>query len=378
VYGVRTAIRCLLTGGALCLASAGCGLDRNGLDFAGSGDTSSTGLTVVGGGSSTLVLTSSGGASLSSSGGGGSASTTARASSITTATVTSSLSVTTSATGSTSTSTNADAGDDATMAGDDGGGDAPAPDSTTDAATGVCSGGWVGQPSAAAGSATGMGLFGRVVFAASTGDQVVALHTTLTVPDEPPASGTVELTPSLRPNLLSASTTLVNTGSVEPTLSWGPNCNSAGPKADYTSWFAEGELVNAGLVGPAACQSGPRMDTKVGDPIEIDLALNGTVWTETLTNDRNGHNVTFDIDLGGQAETFPTFAIVTNTQSPVSDIIFTGTTITFAQSDPGACQPTLRGPTDSFSTPVASASGTQCCLAYIVLRAQGVAATTSL
>lgn len=198
------------------------------------------------------------------------------------------------------------------------------------------------------------------------------------MPDQPPASGSLELTASLLPDSLAPGAMPANLGAIQPTLSWGPTCAAGGPHNDYASWRASGQYVNASGMGPAACQLGPSMDAKVGDTLEFDLALEGTVWTETITDDRSTHAVTFTIDLGGQPEVFPTFAIDANGQSPDADVIFGPTTFTLAEPEPTACQPSVRGPTDSFSTPAASASGTRCCLSYIVLRAQGVPATTTL
>jgi len=119
------------------------------------------------------------------------------------------------------------------------------------------------------------------------------------------------------------------------------------------------------------------MDIKAGDDLAIDLVLQGTVWSENLMDLRNDHSVDFEIDVEGVPEIFPTFAIAPNGQSPMSDVVFTGTTITLASPEPNACQPVLRGPTDAFSAPSASPDGQTCCLSHIVLRAQGVPATTT-
>jgi hypothetical protein len=50
--------------------------------------------------------------------------------------------------------------------------------------------------------------------------------------------------------------------------------------------------------------------------------------------------------------------------------------VTFADAEAAACQPTVRGINDFFTNPQASADGKQCTIDRIVLRAQGVAATT--
>jgi len=143
------------------------------------------------------------------------------------------------------------------------------------------------------------------------------------------------------------------------------------------AWWASADYVNNAIGDSSVCQGGDGMDVKAGDDLAIDVVLQGMNWSETITDSRNSRNVSFDVDVQGEPEIFPTFAIATNGQSPVSDIVFTSTTITLASPEPTACQPTLRGPNDAFSAPSASTDGRTCCLSHIVLRAMGVPATTS-
>jgi hypothetical protein len=246
-----------------------------------------------------------------------------------------------------------------------------------DSGSDPCSGGWLGVPSDGGNSATSDGVvYGRVVFSVGAGNGVTGLHTTLTVPDEPSSMGSLEVFPSLMPNPLAPAPSAADLGAIQPTLAWGPTCLPSSPNNAYSAWSASGDYIDNALV-TSVCQGGDGMDVKPGDDLAIDLVLQGTVWGETITNPRNGRTVTFDVDVEGEPEVFPTFAIAPNGQSPVSDIVFSATTITMASSEPTACQPTLRGPTDSFSTPMASPDGQTCCIAHIVLRSLGVQATTS-
>lgn len=358
---VRAAIRVLL--GGLGLSStlgmvagiAGCGLERNGLDFRIGDDTTSTSGTHTANRSSSSISRPSSGSTSSA----GSASSTQA----------------TSGGSSSGGSVASDGGsvEDAGSANVDATTDAASSDSGVD----PCNGGWVGVPSDGGNSSTTEGVFfGRVVFSIGAGNGVTGLHTTLTVPDEPPAMGSLEVFPSLAPNPLSPAPNLADLGTVQPTLAWGPTCLPSSPNNAYAAWSASGDYIDNALAS-SVCQGGDGMDVKVGDDLAIDLALQGTGWNESITNSRNGRTVTFDIDVEGQPEVFPTFEIASNAQSPVSDIVFTSTTITMAASEPGACQPTLRGPDDSFSTPTASLDGRTCCISHVVLRALGVPATTS-
>jgi hypothetical protein len=341
-------------------------LDRNGLDFA------------VGVSSTTKTTTVT--ATPSTSLGSASSSSTARQSTTTGGSQT--------ATSSTSRAVG-DAGPVPLDAGpvDDAG---PAVDDATadvvivvpDASGDPCSGGWLGIPSDGGNSSTNAGgLFGRVTFAVSAGNQVTALHTALTAPTLPPAMpppmGSLELFPSLQPNPLSVAPSVADLGAIQATLSWGPTCVPSSPKNAYGGWWASADYIDNALAGSSVCQGGDGMDVKAGDVLAFDLVLQGTVWSETITDGRTGHSVSFDIDVEGVPEVFPTFAIAPNGQSPVSDVVFTSTTISMALPEPTACQPTLRGPNDAFSAPSASPDGQTCCLAHIVLRAAGVPATTT-
>jgi len=61
-----------------------------------------------------------------------------------------------------------------------------------------------------------------------------------------------------------------------------------------------------------------------------------------------------------QAQNLAEFVIEDDGQAPVSDVIFTSTTVTFASSQSSACQPQVRGTNDYFSAPQASSDGLHC------------------
>jgi hypothetical protein len=65
-----------------------------------------------------------------------------------------------------------------------------------------------------------------------------------------------------------------------------------------------------------------------------------------------------------------------NANKPVSDVIFTSTVLTFADPVPEACQPSQRGTDDYIAPPQSSPDGTKCCISRMVLRANGVPATS--
>jgi hypothetical protein len=84
------------------------------------------------------------------------------------------------------------------------------------------------------------------------------------------------------------------------------------------------------------------------------------------------------MDLKGQGQNWATLAIeVPTSLLPVSDAVFTATRLQFSASSPTSCQPSQHGPTDYFATPYVSADGKTCCVSRVILRAKGVAATTT-
>jgi len=212
---------------------------------------------------------------------------------------------------------------------------------------------------------------------------IVEFDTTMIVPETPAASGTLFLWPGLQPLRGGANFAVLDNGVLQPVLTWGPTCAPNAPAQSYKSWWISGQYVNTNIASSSAnydqyhdCHGGPGMNVAIGDTLDIRLALSGTDWTQTVTNRRNGQSVSYTLDMLGQAQASAEFVIEEYSSKPVSDVVFTSSVITFAASAKSACQPAQRGPNDYFSAPRASADGLRCCIGKIILRADGVAATT--
>lgn len=213
---------------------------------------------------------------------------------------------------------------------------------------------------------------------------VVQFDTTMIVPETPPASGTLFLWPGLQPLRGGANYTTLDNGVLQPVLTWGPTCAPNAPAQSYKSWWISGQYVNTYITSSSpnyasydGCHGGPGMSVAVGDTLDMRFVLNGTDWTQTVTDRRTSQSVSYTIDMLGQAQASAEFVIEEYSSKPVSDVVFTSTVITFASSAKSVCQPAQRGATDYFSAPRLSADGLRCCIDKITLRAEGVAATTS-
>jgi hypothetical protein len=199
----------------------------------------------------------------------------------------------------------------------------------------------------------------------------------LTVPTKPKANtGTLFLWPGLQPG--GANYDPIDNGVLQPVLTWGPTCAPNAPKNSYSSWWISAQYVNTygKDTGYTGCLGGDGMNVQVGDALQIVMTLNGTVWHQAVTDVSLKQSVSYDLDMLGQAQNYAEFVIEQYTQDPATDVIFTATTITLENAEATACQPTMRGTNDFFTDPVASADGKQCSIDRIVLRAQGVAATS--
>ncbi|HTA92179.1 MAG TPA: hypothetical protein VK745_21515 [Polyangiaceae bacterium] len=219
--------------------------------------------------------------------------------------------------------------------------------------------------------------YGFVEIAASSKNQIVSLTTTLAVPIKPTEnSGTLFLWPGLQPG--GANYDPIDNGVLQPVLTWGPTCAPNAPKNGYASWWISAQYVNTfgSDAGYTGCLGGNGMNVQVGDELAMVMTLNGTVWHQAITDSVSQESVSYDIDMLGQAQNYAEFVIEMYTENPAADVVFTATTVTFADSEAAACQPTVRGIDDFFTNPKASPDGKQCTIDRIVLRAQGVPATT--
>jgi hypothetical protein len=258
-------------------------------------------------------------------------------------------------------------------------GDASGPDSA--AGAGPCLGGTTYASSTTA--STPVNGYGFVELTVTAQNQVVALDTTLTVPAEPPATGTLFLLPGVQPATYSQNFDTLNNGILQPVLTWGPTCAPGSPATPYLSWWISGQYVNSYITSSSpnyaaysGCHGGAGMDAQVGDNLDITMTLDGTSWLQTVTDTRTGQAVTYSIDMLGQGQNIAEFSIQEDHGAPVSDVTFTSTVLTFASAQPSSCQPVVRGTNDYFSAPQASSDGLHCCIAKVILRAQGVAATS--
>jgi len=212
---------------------------------------------------------------------------------------------------------------------------------------------------------------------------IVEFDTTMIVPEAPAASGTLFLWPGLQPLRGGANFAALDNGVLQPVLTWGPTCAPNSPTQSYKSWWISGQYVNTYITSSSAnynqyhdCHGGPGMNVAIGDTLDMRFVLSGTDWTQTVTNRHNGQSVSYTLDMLGQAQASAEFVIEEYNSMPVSDVVFTSSVITFAAPAKSACQPAQRGPNDYFSAPRASADGLRCCIGKIILRADGVAATT--
>jgi hypothetical protein len=242
-------------------------------------------------------------------------------------------------------------------------------------------GGAGGQAGAGAGGAAGMGPeapggrisgYGTVSFTANAKNQIVRLQTTLTVPAEPPASGTLFLWPGLQPN--GANYDPIDNGVLQPVLTWGDSCAPGTQPRAYSTWWISAQYVNTigNDPGYMGCYGGSVMSVKVGDQLNIDMQLAGTVWNQTVTDAQTNQSVTFSFDMMGQTQNIAYFVIEEYSSAPVSEVVFTNTIITYGSADSADCKLAMRGQTDYVSVPQSSSSGLTCTVQEIILRAQGI------
>jgi hypothetical protein len=266
-----------------------------------------------------------------------------------------------------------------TDAGDimDAGTDGATPDGGDDGMMDCGSDGTTGQASNAGGG-SGRGN-GSVQFTISAGNQILRMVTTLETPVKPSGNSTLFLWPGLEP-LQGENYSPIGTGVLQPVLTWGGSCApgySAGMQSD--TWWISSQYVNTlgNAPGYMGCYGGDIMNVGIGDKLLIDMSLNGTVWTQTVTDQANQKKVDFDMDMMDQPQRWALFEIEMPTSTkPAADVVFTDTLIVLEKPEPEACQPTARGSNDYYSAPVASKDGLRCCVSRLVLRAQGVPATT--
>jgi hypothetical protein len=268
----------------------------------------------------------------------------------------------------------ADAGPDAAPdSGDSGGDDAGA----MPGAMSVCMGGTVGMDSDSARPEppTLAREYAAVRYLAAPSIEILSLKTTMRVPATPSSMQTLFVWPGLQSKAGAPDPARIGNGVLQPVLTWGPSCAPSAPRGQwYDAWWMAGMYVNVttGAAGPSGCAGGDYMTTEVGDLLAIDMSVNGTEWTQTVTNGRTMTSVDFTIDLEGQVQNSAMWVIEVpsgETIRPSEDVVFTESVLTFA-SPVTTCQPTQAGTTDDFSAPILSPDGLHCCYETITLRAE--------
>jgi hypothetical protein len=256
--------------------------------------------------------------------------------------------------------------------------DGAQPDAGTDDTNGTpCGGGMMWLASDVAGSETRVQGEAEMHFDIPTSTQIIGLQTTLTVPAKPAMASTLYAWPGIEPGRWD-NIEPVGQGVLQPVLTWGTSCGSYAP-ANPKGWWISPQYVNpyTSLQSVYGCMGGDAIFVEVGDALDISMSLEGTVWSQIVADRQTQQMTTFDMDLMGQTQNWALFEIEMPTANrPNSDVIFTATILTFADPAPEACQPSQRGTNDYFATPQSSADGTKCCISRIVLRADGVPATS--
>jgi hypothetical protein len=218
-----------------------------------------------------------------------------------------------------------------------------------------------------------------VGYATTLQSLLVRLQTKMTVPAKPAPAGTVFLWPGVQPLRGGPNFAPINNGVLQPVLTWGASCAPGSPRG-FDSWWISGMYVNVSttLAAYRNCHGGPVMRVNVGDVLDIDIALAGTVWKQTVKNLTSGQQVDYAIDLRGQEQGLAYFDIELPTATkPAADTVFTESVLTFSGPRASACVPTTQGANDFVSKARLSADRTKCCIDRITLRAPGVPATTT-
>jgi hypothetical protein len=170
----------------------------------------------------------------------------------------------------------------------------------------------------------------------------------------------------------------IGNGVLQPVLTWGPSCAPDAPSG-HSSWWISPVYVNVTSYDRnyRGCRGGPVIEVEPTDLLDMAIYLAPPQWLQEVAPQDSFETTDFALDMMGQAQARAFFVIeLPDSAKPTEDIIFTRTVLTMAMPEPGACEPVARGMTDFASRARVSADGKQCCIDRVVLRAQGVMATT--
>jgi hypothetical protein len=208
----------------------------------------------------------------------------------------------------------------------------------------------------------------------------LSMRTTLTVPAEPGRNGTIFVWSGVQPGSGGRNFEPVGNGVLQSTLTWGPSCAPGAPTEPYESWWISPLYVNVNSLDPAysGCHGGPVITAQPSDELDLSIRWSEPQWLQRMANLRTLKSSEFGISLQGQDQGRVFFLIELPGENKLTeDIIYSHSVLTMAMPDPSACEPVFRGPNDFASKPRVSADGTRCCIDRIVLRAQGVTATST-
>jgi hypothetical protein len=202
-------------------------------------------------------------------------------------------------------------------------------------------------------------------------NEITAVETTLRVPAEPPATGTLFEWPGLDPDDGPTYDPIEN-GVLQPVLTWGPSCAPGKQPANYSTWWISAQYVNTvgNDPGYTGCHGGPIMSVNVGDSLVERLTLTGQKWTDVVTDEQTGKSVSFTIDMRGQQQQILYFQSEGYGQNPVGAVVYTDTSFTFSAAPEYGCDLLMNGTEDSrdvYSKPTLTNNGLTCTIAKIVL-----------
>jgi hypothetical protein len=221
--------------------------------------------------------------------------------------------------------------------------------------------------------------YGTLEYDVRPPNELIALRTKLLVPEEPPPRGVIFLWPGIQPLPSSANFSPIGNGVLQPVLTWGQSC-VPGALPGHDTWWISPVYVNISARDPAyrGCKGGPVIRVEPETWLEIDMRLEGTEWTQVVYDPNTDEKTEFTIDLKAQGQARALFIIeLPNTAKPTEDIVFASSVFSMKEPQPSACDVLRHGPTDYSSKARVSADGKHCCIDRIVLRAQGVPATTT-
>jgi hypothetical protein len=221
-------------------------------------------------------------------------------------------------------------------------------------------------------------LHGLVEYHTDPANEFVGVHATLIVPAEPPPTGVIFAWPGTQAFPDSPTLEPVGMGVLQPVLTWGQSC-VPGALPGHDTWWISPVYVNeeSSIAELNGCHGGPVIEVNVGDRLDLDMRLDGTNWDQEVIDLDTEESTSFRIDLRGQQQQRTLFWIELKTAAkPTEDIVFEDIVLTMRDPEPEACALNNAGMNDYVSEARVSADGLHCCIDRIVLRAEGVPATT--